>query len=90
MIPTIGWYAPSLTASGEAGLGDWDQEHIVALLGTGISPRGAATGPMDEEAGRVLRAFEDATRDLPGERTLSNLRYRDATLSITAALAISS
>ncbi|WP_292042336.1 c-type cytochrome [Massilia sp. UBA6681] len=55
LIPTIGWYAPSLTASGEAGLGDWDKEHIVALLATGISPRGSATGPMAEVVARSLQ-----------------------------------
>ncbi|MCC2972287.1 cytochrome c [Massilia sp. IC2-476] len=55
LIPTIGWYAPSLTASGEAGLGDWDRQHIVALLQTGISPRGSATGPMAEVVARSLQ-----------------------------------
>lgn len=55
LIPTIGWYAPSLTASGEAGLGDWDREHIVALLHTGVSPRGSATGPMAEVVARSLQ-----------------------------------
>ena len=55
MIPTLGWYAPSLTAGAEAGLGDWDEAHIVALLGTGISPRGSATGPMAEVVARSLQ-----------------------------------
>ncbi|MCA1246351.1 c-type cytochrome [Massilia sp. MS-15] len=55
LMPTIGWYAPSLTASGEAGLGDWDKEHIVALLQTGVSPRGTATGPMAEVVARSLQ-----------------------------------
>jgi len=52
---TLGWYAPSLTASGEAGLGDWDEAHIVALLGAGISARGSATGPMAEVVARSLQ-----------------------------------
>lgn len=60
LIPTIGWYAPSLTASGEAGLGDWDKEHIVALLGTGVSPRGSATGPMAEVVARSLQHLTQA------------------------------
>jgi len=60
LIPTIGWYAPSLTASGEAGLGDWSQEHIVALLGTGVSPRGSATGPMAEVVARSLQYLTPA------------------------------
>ncbi|KFI06471.1 cytochrome c [Massilia sp. BSC265] len=55
LIPTIGWYAPSLTAGGEVGLGDWDKEHIVALLQTGVSPRGSATGPMAEVVARSLQ-----------------------------------
>jgi len=55
LIPTLGWYAPSLTSGSEAGLGDWDREHIVALLGTGISPRGSATGPMAEVVARSLQ-----------------------------------
>ncbi len=55
LIPTLGWYAPSLTSSGEAGMEDWDKDHIVALLGTGISPRGSATGPMAEVVARSLQ-----------------------------------
>ena len=55
MIPSLGWYAPSLTANAEAGLGDWSEAHIVALLGTGISPRGSATGPMAEVVARSLQ-----------------------------------
>lgn len=54
-IAALGWYAPSLTSNAEAGLGGWDKEHIVALLGTGISPRGAATGPMAEVVARSLQ-----------------------------------
>ncbi len=55
LMPGIGWYAPSLTSGAEAGLGDWDREHIVALLQTGISPRGTATGPMAEVVARSLQ-----------------------------------
>lgn len=55
LIATLGWYAPSLTSNNEAGLGGWDREHIVALLGTGISPRGSATGPMAEVVARSLQ-----------------------------------
>ncbi len=74
LIPTIGWYAPSLNASGEAGLGDWDQAHIVALLQTGVSPRGSATGPMAEVVARSLQhlthgdvaAMANYLKSLPG------------------------
>lgn len=55
LMPALGWYAPSLAAGGEAGLQGWDKEHIVALLGTGIAPRGAATGPMAEVVARSLQ-----------------------------------
>ena len=41
-----GWYAPSLTSNAEAGVGDWPLEDTVALLTTGVSPRGIAQGPM--------------------------------------------
>ncbi len=46
LIPVLDWYAPSLTSDSEAGLGTWDKQYIVALLKTGISPRGTVFGPM--------------------------------------------
>jgi len=46
LIPVLDWYAPSLTSDAEAGLGSWDKPTIVALLKTGISPRGTVFGPM--------------------------------------------
>ena len=46
LIPVQNWYAPSLTSSREAGLGDWDIKEIVDLLRTGVSVRGAVFGPM--------------------------------------------
>ena len=55
LIAAAGWYAPSLTSNAEAGLGNWDQSHIVALLGSGIAPRGSATGPMAEVVARSLQ-----------------------------------
>lgn len=48
MIPMLNWYAPSLTSDAEAGLGNWEIEHIVQLLKTGVSARGAVFGPMSE------------------------------------------
>jgi mono/diheme cytochrome c family protein len=41
-----GWYAPSLTSSREAGVADWDTQHVIGLLRTGVSPRGSVMGPM--------------------------------------------
>ena len=48
LIPTMGWYAPSLVSGREAGVADWDTRDIVALLKTGVSPRGSTMGPMAE------------------------------------------
>lgn len=60
LMPALGWYAPSLVAGGEAGMQGWDEEHIAALLGTGIAPRGSAAGPMAEV---VARSLQYLTRD---------------------------
>jgi mono/diheme cytochrome c family protein len=48
LIPEMGWYAPSLISETEAGVADWEIRDIVALLKTGVSPRGSAMGPMAE------------------------------------------
>jgi mono/diheme cytochrome c family protein len=48
LIPMLNWYAPSLTSSRETGLGDWEVDHVVDLLKTGVSARGAVFGPMSE------------------------------------------
>jgi mono/diheme cytochrome c family protein len=48
LIPMQNWYAPSLTSPAEAGVADWDTQHIVGLLKTGTSQRGAVIGPMAE------------------------------------------
>lgn len=55
LIPTIGWYAPSLTSDAEAGLGTWEVPHIVQLLQTGVSPRATVFGPMAEVVERSLQ-----------------------------------
>ena len=55
LIPTIGWYAPSLTSDAEAGLGSWELPHIVQLLRTGVSPRATVFGPMAEVVARSLQ-----------------------------------
>jgi mono/diheme cytochrome c family protein len=59
-IPTTGWYAPALDADNEAGLGNWDQAHIVQLLRTGVAPRGAVFGPMAEVVNQSLQYLTDA------------------------------
>lgn len=48
LIPMQNWYAPSLNAHAEAGVADWEIEHIVALLRDGVSPTATVMGPMAE------------------------------------------
>ena len=59
LIPMLNWYAPSLTADTEAGLGSWEQQHIVDLLKTGVSARGAVFGPMAEVVSASLQHLAD-------------------------------
>ena len=60
LIPMQNWYAPSLASPHEAGVGDWDREHIVSLLKNGVSPRASVTGPMAEV---VLRSTQYLTQE---------------------------
>jgi mono/diheme cytochrome c family protein len=60
LIPMQNWYAPSLSSPHEAGVGDWDRQHIVDLLKTGISPRASATGPMAEVVLRSTQYLNNA------------------------------
>jgi mono/diheme cytochrome c family protein len=60
VVPMTGWYAPSLLSPQEAGVADWDSEHVVALLAAGISPKGSAMGPMAEV---VFRSTQYLTPD---------------------------
>jgi len=55
LIPALGWYAPSLNARG-----DWQQEHITALLKTGVSPRATVFGPMAEVVKESLQHLNDS------------------------------
>ena len=48
LIPVQNWYAPSLASAHEAGVADWSDAHVVALLRAGVSQRGAVMGPMSE------------------------------------------
>ena len=59
LIPVLNWYAPSLTDAGEAWLGGWDTKHIVSLLKTGVSERGATSGPMAEVVRESLQYLTD-------------------------------
>ena len=59
LIPMQNWYAPALTSASESGVADWPQHDVVALLQTGVSPRGWVTGPMAEV---VLRSTQHLTQ----------------------------
>jgi mono/diheme cytochrome c family protein len=60
LIPLQNWYAPSLASSAEAGVADWSSADVAALLKTGISPHGAALGPMAEVVFRSTQHLDDA------------------------------
>jgi len=60
LIPMQNWYAPSLASPHEAGVGDWDRQHIVELLKNGVSPRASVTGPMAEVVLRSTQYLSDA------------------------------
>lgn len=55
LIPVQNWYAPSLASPQEAGMGDWDRQHIVRLLRDGVAPGASVSGPMAEV---VLRSTQ--------------------------------
>ena len=59
LIPMQNWYAPSLTANKEAGLGEWSLKDISDLLHTGVSARGAVYGPMAEVVYDSLQYLND-------------------------------
>lgn len=59
LIPVQNWYAPSLASAQEAGVADWDTRHVVDLLKTGVSPRGAVMGPMVEVVGGSTQYLSD-------------------------------
>jgi mono/diheme cytochrome c family protein len=48
LIPMQNWYAPSLAAPHEAGVGGWSTAEVVALLKDGVSGRASVMGPMAE------------------------------------------
>ena len=73
LIPVQNWYAPSLSDNAEAGVGEWPEGEIVALLKTGVASRGSVQGPMAEVVARSTRFLSDVDlaamaaylRDLP-------------------------
>jgi mono/diheme cytochrome c family protein len=59
LIPTMGWYAPSLVSGKEAGVAEWSAGEIVALLKTGVAARGSTMGPMAEVVFRSTQYLSD-------------------------------
>jgi len=60
LIPQQAWYAPSLLAADEAGVAHWSLDEVVALLKTGQSRHGVATGPMAEVVVGSTQHWRDA------------------------------
>ncbi len=59
LIPVQNWYAPSLRDNAEAGVGDWPEQEVVALLKSGASARGSVQGPMAEVVARSTRYLSE-------------------------------
>ena len=63
LIPVQNWYAPSLASAAEAGVANWEVQHIVDLLKTGIAaPHGqqvAVAGPMSEVVGGATQYLSE-------------------------------
>ena len=59
LMPARDWYAPSLTADGEAGLGSWSEAQIAELLKTGVTAQASVFGPMAEVVAQSLQHLSD-------------------------------
>lgn len=60
MIPMLNWYTPPLNSDAESSLGNWETEHLAALLQTGVAPRRSVSGPMAEV---VFNSLQYATHE---------------------------
>jgi mono/diheme cytochrome c family protein len=60
LIPMQGWYAPSLASPKEAGVQQWSIDEAASFLKSGVSPHGAAMGPMAEVVYRSTQHMNDA------------------------------
>lgn len=59
VISGQGWYAPSLVDPREAGLADWPEQEIAALLRVGVTRQGRTNGPMAETVMRGTQYLSD-------------------------------
>lgn len=60
IMPALGWYAPPLIGTPQAGVAEVSAEELAQLLATGVSQRAAATGPMAEVVFHSLQYLTDA------------------------------
>ncbi len=60
MIAVQDWFAPALNGDPAAGLGAWEPQHLVDLLKTGVSARGAVSGPMAAVVAGSLQYLSDS------------------------------
>ncbi|WP_280156286.1 cytochrome c [Piscinibacter sp. XHJ-5] len=59
LIPMQSWYAPSLVSPAEAGVASWSTPEVVALLKSGVAPKGSVLGPMAEVVYRSTQFLSD-------------------------------
>jgi mono/diheme cytochrome c family protein len=60
LIAVENWYAPSLNDPHEAGVADWPAADVVALLKSGVAPRGSVMGPMADVVFRSTQYLSEA------------------------------
>lgn len=60
IIPMQHWYAPALNAPAEAGVQQWSEDDVVALLKTGVTPQAGVLGPMAEVVFRSTQYLSDS------------------------------
>jgi mono/diheme cytochrome c family protein len=59
-VTTPGWYAPALDDPREAGVAQWSQADVVALLQGGRNPHAGVSGPMASVVAGSTQHFADA------------------------------
>jgi mono/diheme cytochrome c family protein len=60
LIAVENWYAPSLNDPHEASVADWPAADVVALLKSGVAPRGSVMGPMADVVFRSTQYLSEA------------------------------
>ncbi|ARP79663.1 alcohol dehydrogenase [Bordetella genomosp. 8] len=87
VIEGLGWYAPPLDGDPDHGMGRWSENDIAALLQTGTSPHGTASGPMGEVVSGSTqfltdpdaRAIAAYLKSLPAAPASTQASVREAT-----------